>query len=635
MDINLFNNIKNKMLKIKLNKYLDNLDDISSFDLIIKLSSLSTSDVDKLIQRKNIKNKLTFGLLEESKGDFYAGFREIAEYFTVEQIFSLFDVQTLKKYFSERYKSYEYIFFVVLFEKDVNASIKYIIENDEMFDELFSIDQSWFFSDLNYDLFKEIILKMGNNIYSYQTDFVSNVSSEFQNEILKENLSDELIVYLLPKFHVEVISDFFCSNPKGMYLFDKFDIRYFALSGIRFNDEIIKKKTFFEKIKCIDFVYFRKIINAIEKHNNTDIIEKRLNSYYDEIISSYDELNDMFKEYVDRVSDRRAKGEPLEYIKNDISNYQNLTSKKLSEVIVDALFQDNIYNVWLNLREMLRYNSKLSDNEKVIPKEREDFYKKILDFDSVHSKEKIELFHKLRDKRVNYMFYDDLRKLKDLSYDMIKEELFDVSNKKNAANINSELSDKYGVTIYDMRDKEFTMLIRGQLGFREEFNSYRSCYSIIGNDNTSAYGLSDRGLLYYGYNSFDNDKVIHVLEEDAYSSNIENGGTKYVNRIMTSSEIIKGSTWYSEIQLVNVKSGSGRYTTKRPDYIVFYDNGKCNIEDSVNEAKRLNVPIVIIKETKLLDDKKIDISFDKEKDYYIENDSSLLYNVRNGRNGKR
>ena len=37
-------------------------------------------------------------------------------------------------------------------------------------------------------------------------------------------------------------------------------------------------------------------------------------------------------------------------------------------MVVDALFCDNIYNVWLNIKEMLRYNSKLDAEDKVLDK---------------------------------------------------------------------------------------------------------------------------------------------------------------------------------------------------------------------------------------------------------------------------
>ena len=58
-------------------------------------------------------------------------------------------------------------------------------------------------------------------------------------------------------------------------------------------------------------------------------------------------------------------------------------NRKISEVVVDALFCDNIYNVWLNIKEMLRYNSKLDAEDKVLDNDKIDFYQMILNFDKI------------------------------------------------------------------------------------------------------------------------------------------------------------------------------------------------------------------------------------------------------------
>ena len=88
-----------------------------------------------------------------------------------------------------------------------------------------------------------------------------------------------------------------------------------------------------------------------------------------------------------------------------LDKLKNITSLKLSEVIVDALFCDNIYNVWLNIREMLRYNNSMSSSDRIINGERVSFYELIFDFDNVSSDDKIELFNKFKDKSINFMFY--------------------------------------------------------------------------------------------------------------------------------------------------------------------------------------------------------------------------------------
>ena len=81
-------------------------------------------------------------------------------------------------------------------------------------------------------------------------------------------------------------------------------------------------------------------------------------------------------------------------------------NRKISEVVVDALFCDNIYNVWLNIKEMLRYNSKLDDEDKVLDNNKIEFYQMILNFDKVSCEDKIDLFNKLYDKNISFSFYN-------------------------------------------------------------------------------------------------------------------------------------------------------------------------------------------------------------------------------------
>ena len=652
---------KSNEWKVDVDKFIDslgNLEELSANSLMIRISALSEEDVDKILKKENIRTKLSIGLLEEFKKDFYAGFEKMTRYFSTSQILSIFDVKILKSFFTGENKGHEYKLFATLLDKDINWTIRYVLNNDEMFNELFRLNDDFYslFPNLDYDLFRDVILKMGDNISNYPSHFLGVVSDECQRKILKENISDKALIYMLPRFRNEVISEFFCEDVRARYLLDKFNIKDFVLRGIKFDDEIVKKKEFFDMLKQVDFALFRSVINEAEKNNNVDIIERRVHAYSDEIINSYDKETGVFKEYLEIINnpDFVVSYRNRSYIVDDnialeigkykewdsngnriisdreglMSFLRDLTSKKLSEVIVDALFEDNIYNVWLNIREMLRYNSMLSDDKKVIDNEREALYRMILDIDNVSSEEKISLFNKLRDKKTSFMFYDDLRKLKDLSYDLIKEELFSVSDERNASYVDAELTSKYGVKVYDMQDREYTMLIRGEGMHRDKDRYRRNCYSIIGNDNSSSYGDGEY-LFYYGYNSFDNDKVIHVLEQDSFSGDAE-GETpsKYVNRIMTRDEIVRGSTWYSEIDLVNVKGEDGKYIAKKPDYLVVYDNIS---ETNVTEAKRLGIPIVIINEKKLDNDKKVDTSLDRDKDYYVNYSDDELWRLRAGK----
>lgn len=234
---------------------------------------------------------------------------------------------------------------------------------------------------------------------------------------------------------------------------------------------------------------------------------------------------------------------------------------------------------------MFRFNDKFH----LLDLNKEEFYTTILNFDELSNKDKIKFYHTYKNENINLMFYEDLRSTKDKSYEFINNQLFNYNN----YNINLKLSLKYKTNIYDLRDQEFFMLVRGEKCHQETTSSLRNCYSIISNENTSVFGSGT--ITIYGYNNIDVDRVLHVYESDSYSLDLNEKkviSRIKVNRIMTPKELCNGSSWYSEIQIINQKDANGFYAAKRPDYIVAINY--INQED-VYESKRLNIPIVLIK----------------------------------------
>ena len=351
--------------------------------------------------------------------------------------------------------------------------------------------------------------------------------------------------------------------------------------------------------------------------------------YEDDIINSFDIDSGMFLEYKRRLDneenifgskyyiDIEYSFRKLDFSNNDsvISFLKEMSILKLSEVVIDYLFKDNIYNVRLNIGEMIRYNSFLNDNDKVLDNDKIDFYNTILNLEQLGGKSIIDLYNKLKDKDVSYMYYDDIKNLKYKSYDNVKSVIFNPNDKND---IDSNLTSEYGVDIYDYRDKEYTMLVRC-LGsrYRETNSNRKDCYTLLSDLNSKV--LND-GVYIYGYSDFDNDCILHIFEGDAYSLNVlgnsdaKNSTTK-VNRIMTPEQIVMSDSNISEVQIVNKKIPNDRFfDTLKPSYIVAYDK----VNDMViEEAHRLNIPIVIIKNNRLGYGLKGDIIYDEKKDNYI------------------
>lgn len=638
-------------------KNLEMLEVKTTLDIVYLISKLNKEDRSIVLNDSRIKSMLSVGIFNECKKDFYIGFERILEYLKPSELLGLYNVQDLRDLFSKEYKRREYIIFASCIGIDVNDTVKYVLQNEELFKEFFSLSDYFnsLFVGLDYELLKQIIFKMERMDYAFPKDFLSSVGDDNLLNIIHEDIKEETLITILRYASFKVKNEFFKNDIRARYLFENFNIKTLALNGITFDINILRKKEFFEKLKSNSLIEFRDVINKLERKNEVNIIERRLNEYYDELLSSYDSDNDMFKEYIELLNNPQyCQRNNTSYIfdnnvwllfhnhlkfnyENETYYYENIdelknelkkeTSKKLSEIIIDILFQDNIYNVWLNIKEMLRYNEKLEN--KVINDEWKNFYNIILNFDNISNKQKMELLREMRSKNINVKFYDDLRKLKDVSYDLIKEDLFNLSKDKIEKDDN--LSKVYDVPVYDLRNKEFNLLVRSQKPFQEETHVSRWCYSIISNENSDVFGHNYSDVtFYYGYNTFENDRIISALEQDSFSGdNKEDFTTKYVNRIMTTEELVTNSSWYSELNIVNLQKTRDTYESKRPDYLVVFSQ----IEPRhIEEAKRLNIPIVLI-ELRKLDTKKHQeyiIPFDKEYDIYVSDiyDEKLLESRR-------
>ncbi len=626
-----------------INDIITNIDTIMPQEIITKGTILSPSNKANLLTNPLIKEKLTPYILEQYVND--TSLKKLKQKLTVSEIMSLLDLQSINEFYNrcifeyknsfEKYKIFSYL---CTNKKESITLVNYLLTNNELFLE-FIINITFYKDVFNY-IDTELILKIILKLYSLNNEkylyfFVTYLNVDTQKELIDANLDDNLLVNITGYLKPESIKYLFFSDKRINYLFPKINIMELIKNDTIFPNEILNNKKFFNMLKTNSLVIFRKTINNLEKNNLPEPIENHINKYYEELINSYNEEYDMFNDYVyiinlihrlnktvnfnSYILDREASIIYNNYLNNKelniINEYKKLTSLKLSEIIIDYLFQDNIYNVWFNIKEMFRFNDKFH----LLDLNKEEFYTTILNFDELSNKDKIKFYHTYKNEDINLMFYEDLRNTKDKSYEFINNQLFNYNN----YNINLKLSLKYKTNIYDLRDQEFFMLVRGEKCHQETTSSLRNCYSIISNENTSVFGSGT--ITIYGYNNIDVDRVLHVYESDSYSLDLNEKkviSRIKVNRIMTPKELCNGSSWYSEIQIINQKDDNGFYAAKRPDYIVAINY--INQED-VYESKRLNIPIVLIKKQLLEKNKMIDVKLTKDEEEYIDEYAQEIY----------
>lgn len=646
--------------------------------VIIDSLRYKTNEEKKIIlDNPIIKNKLKKELLAElSIGDAYYNFRKAVDELSIAYIldnFDYYDIHNAFKILSTKdfpgynemskdnkeniYKEIdnskirnnnEYKFFVTLSEIDINKVIKWVLQDEKLFIEFFSKSSNFYsmFYNVEYDLIVKCLYKLEkyqDKLFNDEYEFVTSIGTDNQKALLGENFNDETILNIIKYFNKDAISYFFASDKRAIRFLERINIYSYIDSGIKFSDNILSSEIFFEKLKSSSLISFRRNINTVETYNNPIIIEKRVKKYYNELISEYNSEKELFKTYLDFLKNPSLSlsgykynyiltpeikflfRNHLNYDENNNLYYENEdelikelkaeTNTRLSEIIIDALFHDNIYNVWINIKEMLRYNNMLDNQNKVLSEDKVKFYQTILNLDKISSKTKIKVYNEFINMNINLTFYDDLRKLKDLSYENIKKDLLDLSTRSQ--NISIDESKRVGSTVYDLRDSKYTMLVRSKFSHKDKASSKRNCYSIISNENNEVYGnAEDDRKIIYGYSSFASGRVVHMFESDAYSSDVYKNSevSRYVNRIATTRELVNGSRWYSEVEIINESNNENEYINMKPDFIVVYDD----IRDiDIRESHRLNIPIVIVKKTKLAQSDMIDMNFDRERDLYV------------------
>ena len=586
-------------------------------------------------QRKELFNNQDFiinfrEILNKKSYDEWDEYRDLVRRINVEEFFKTFSSEYIKDVFDRNDREKIHALLCSLLEINPGKTLEFFL-NDDLYFEMF-IDNFYYCSILlndkvNYDNVYQLLKRIENNDYNVNLSFIANFSKDRQLQLLREDFSDNFIIKLVNNSSNEVKNEFFFNDKRFFYLWDRFDIKKLIINKYKLPDTIIYKRDFFDKLISNSLVESRANVNQIASYMDPEYFYDKFDKYEEDIINRYNLDTRVFSDYeelltnIDRINDRGFIQKGISYLLDSRFNYNvrefisydnndkiiirdkeglykylvKESSLKLNELIVDRLFHDNIYNVRLNIKEMLRYHDKL--DKKILSDDKVLLYRVILNMDSIDSGEILELYKRLKDVDMAYIFYNDMRLIKDKSYDFIKKDLDDSNYTKRSKDM--DLSNKYGIDVFDYRDSNYTMLVRA-IGnpYREITSNKRDCYTIMNSDNPNL--MSSSGFV-YGYYGFDNDAILHMFEEDDYSIDIrfsnndkENIGTEVVNRIMTSEELATSSYIFSEIQIINKKvedKSRNLYKAMKPDYLICFDEAK---ERQIMEAKRLEIPIIII-----------------------------------------
>lgn len=473
----------------------------------------------------------------------------------------------------------------------------------------------------NLDLLKVFIKGESLNYYkiSFSLDFLLNLvkcleknnleydelylliyynikDSTLQTKFLSSDVPNSLKRKLLRMFKKEVVDSYI--EKENIYLTDK-EIYTFLTTGINVPTRYYQNKRFFlDQIMDPNITLMNEKINTINGYQTNNFFNELKYEMFDKIILSYKDSKFNINSSLENAFITKYK----EYYKGN-----NIDKKLLINIIIDNLFEDNLRNVCLNIKELFSFNEKVLK----IENSHLDFYEKIININEFSIEEIIEFYKKYKKYPVKEMFYDDLRKLKDIAYKNILDSCFRLEDNNNL--LNEELSKKYNTSIYELKGEPFTCLISCLNREQQDLHEFkRNCYSLIDQNNLNVF---IDGVLVYGYTDVLPDHIMHVFEQDAYSLSFV-GSTDFVNRIRDKDFILNSHT-ANEIQILNDLYDSKTRTYKRikPAYLICFDN----IDEKTLKAsrERNNLPIVLInKKMYKVNERKEYVNQKKDDMYY-------------------
>ena len=592
---------------------MENVEDIveskASVEEICKYIQEHNIDKKSIIENRKFQEKLYKELSETNFS--YSCIRIVVEVFGVNNCIENIDLDSLRNLNS----SYRYI--VTLSNYCDSKEIINKVASDEKYCDYFlkNIDNCYFLLEkANYDDVRKIIGNVESNKENYKNlnYFYRGIDNESKEKLLKEDLSYDLVKEIISSSNKKIQQSFISNDPRALTMCKDFNVLKMAEDGIQFPTDIMKQDYFFEKLKADNFVDFRRNINRLYRNNYSDIIQRKVDKYRENIINSYDKAKEIFKQYdfqtqdqidklydnnKDYILDSETKFNIVSNLKDKEKLNQYLkkrTSEKLSEVIIDSLFNDTKNNVSLNINEMLKYNDYLSENKKVLDGDKSDFYSIIKNLDNIPNDKKIEMYENLKEKNVMASFYNDISKLREISYQEISDSLFKTEN--NIDSFSIEESEKNNIGVYDLSKKSYYLLVRVlSREYHEGTNSSQSSYSLISDKNLSVFENATNSLIYV-YDKIDPKRIINVYQGDSYTVDDKNNLTNRVNRIATPKEIVESNSSFSEINIANEKNKDYNGTDENYKYKEMKPTGVLCIgkitKRQVDECKRLNIPLL-------------------------------------------
>lgn len=464
-------------------------------------------------------------------------------------------------------------------------------------------------------IFFDVLLK---NAKDYKYKILDNFAKLFSKEQIKiidaAELSNAEICGHLSTLHNETVLWLMNNNRFDISFLSQKDLISLLARSISIPQYIIDNPTFVKELtSSIDVLSYRKIVEYMTEEDTTNINNKR-KDFYDKQIYSYDKENDMLNMFSDiyeklkmndnsffliqetnkydsiyrkRIFDRLNRNISLDFKKGILKDESR---KQLSNMIIDYHFEEYPYNIFLDIKELILFQSK---TDKKIPEERINVYKRILKLDFLSYDEAIKLHEELKTMNIKEIFYDDMLFARNIVGEIIKDKMLTLD--KLSKYINKEKSEELGVNVYELNGEEFFALVKSGAHFRHDY-PFGYSFSLVGKNAIGVYGDIYTGDTFV-YGGLTKEQIVHIYPTDSYTHYEEDrNSSRRVNILMEPKELLDSTYAYNELLIKEKGKEETDMDSKIPELykiaVYCFDNVT---EDQLEAAKEEGVGLLLIK----------------------------------------
>ena len=458
-----------------------------------------------------------------------------------------------------------------------NDHVNQFMKNQELIASFIDDDELISFVDC---LNLEFGLSLYDYIHNNCKDKVSKIgylNKTVQQELLRNK---EIMGQLLNEYNSDILEQFVCRCDAG------------ALA-------MLLEHTKFQKI--FSDLNLNSIVSQVKKGlvlpiQNGDFVAKIEEAYLRRLdINEYRQDNENLKlnnPIVAEEIERKRKKQYEQVVFSD--EFESMPESRQLEMTVDCFYETITVDFLKALRTMTNF---VSFNQLgILSDDKLKIYSKFLNYSELSVEEKQNFFALLKQKGdLISEFYDDYRSCLDYSYSDINKNMIKLDDRPEL--FSPELTEKTGVTVYELNGEDFYSLITVTGKSRESCDNdlvssnkhllSTSSLSLIGSEHVGTFGNPEETIV-YGFENIDTDRIMHLYESDSFSS--RTNGSDRIPKMRKADELLKDTHGFNELLYLN-QTVEGGFEPLRPSYIVSFNDIK---NGEIETSRKHGIPIVLL-----------------------------------------